>query len=125
MSILASGAMYVSRNPNLNPIMLVWIFAWLLYCDGTSLSGRLEEPIIVDGPLGEKMSYFVGSYIHDAAYTLLRDRFGLVSNSAKSDGDSIDNNNVVITGQSAGGLAMILHINWWGKHLGEMYISLA
>jgi len=113
--------MYVSRDPNVNPVMHDWNFAWLLYCDGTSLSGRLEEPIIVDGPLGEKSIYFAGSYIRDAAYTLLRDRFGLGSDSVNSDGDSNGNNNVVITGQSAGGLATILHINWWGKQLGEMY----
>ena len=28
---------------------------------------------------------------------------------------------MVITGESAGGLATILHINWWGDMLGEKY----
>lgn len=120
-SDLASGAPYVSRDSDVNPVMHDWNFAWLLYCDGTSLSGRADEPIVVDGPLGERPIYLTGSYIREAAYELLRDRFGLggASGGANSNNDGNDdsNHNVVIAGQSAGGLATMLHINWWGEQL--------
>ena len=106
---IAGWADYVSRDPVVNPVLYDWNFAWIMYCDGTSLAGRRDDVLELDGPVGKRDIYFRGSYIRDAVLTILQEEFGL--------GSSMNPSYVILAGQSAGGLAAFLHINWWAEQL--------
>ena len=76
--------------------MANWSFAFVHYCDGASYTGDLEEPVKVDGDL----VYYRGRRIRDAAVQYLLNVAGMA---AAED--------VVVSGTSAGGLAIYLNID--------------
>ena len=70
------------------------------YCDGGSYSGHLEHPIWVDDQ-GKVVIHLKGRYILDAIYDTLLTDFGMTY--AKE---------VIISGASAGGVAVYLHADY-------------
>ena len=91
-----------------NPVMHNYTFAILNYCDGSSGTSALEEPMegvcesIENTP--DKL-YFRGKYIKEAAFEQLVKR-GIMNAE-----------NVVIAGNSAGALAAQLHANFYKERL--------
>ena len=91
-----------------NPVMHNYTFAILNYCDGSSGTSALEEPMegvcesIENAP--DKL-YFRGKYIKEAAFEQLVKR-GIMNAE-----------NVVIAGNSAGALAAQLHANFYKERL--------
>jgi hypothetical protein len=87
---------FLSASAAENPAMANWSFAWVHYCDGASFTGDATEPKIVNGqPL-----WYRGRRIRDAVVRHLRDKEGM--------GGASD---VVVSGTSAGGLAVYLGLD--------------
>lgn len=86
------------RDPVANPLMHDWNMVSLVYCDGGSFSGR---NMTVETERGRQL-YFRGNYILEAVIDTLIKKHGL---SQASD--------LVVGGDSAGGLATYLHIDKW------------
>jgi len=76
-----------------NPALCEANFVYLVYCDGNSFAGGRADPLAINGSL----VYFRGKRILDAALSALG-AFGLDHATE-----------VLVTGDSAGGLATILH----------------
>ena len=84
----------------LNPMMYQWNTAIARYCDGSSWSSDLAEPVIITNANGENVKlYHRGYRILKAVYKDLYDNKGL--------NEATD---IVISGDSAGGLSVYLHI---------------
>ena len=94
------GKGYLTNIEKLNPMMYQWNRAILRYCDGSSYSSDLSEPVIITNEKGESIKlYHRGYRILKAFITDLYQNKGL---NAATD--------IVISGESAGGLAVYLHI---------------
>ena len=90
--------MFESTNST-NPKYYNWNKALVGYCDGASFSGTVKHAVKV--PEKNDAIHFKGSYILDAVYsTLLKTDYGL---NRASD--------IIISGISAGGLTVLLHID--------------
>jgi len=81
-----------------NPMMHDWNKVALIYCDGGSFSGK---NLTTTQRAGESL-YFLGGYILEAIMDTLLREHGLASAT-----------NVVVGGDSAGGLATYLHLDKW------------
>ena len=88
-----------SNDEVVNPNYHSWNKVVIGYCDGASFSGTLKHPVKV--PEHHDQVFFQGSYILDAVSdTLLKSNFGM---NRASD--------VIISGLSAGGLSVYLHLD--------------
>jgi photosystem II stability/assembly factor-like uncharacterized protein len=87
---------FLSSSPTLNPTMHNYSFAYVHYCDGASYTGDRDEPVQVQGDL----LYYRGRRIRDAVMEYLQGAGGMVGAE-----------DVVISGTSAGGLAIYLNID--------------
>lgn len=97
-----TNAWYMSVDPTVNPLMHDWNVAYLRYCDGGGFAGSIM------GPVSTYNIYFSGKFIWlEAQHTLLT-RFGL--NAAT---------NVVVGGDSAGGITVFWHLNDWCDAIGS------
>ena len=83
-----------SSDPAFNPTFAGFNVAYLYYCDGTSYSGNLSEPLVVNGTT----LHFRGFSILNAFIQHLQQHRNL--NSAS---------HVVLSGHSAGGLGTYMH----------------
>lgn len=86
------------NDPVTNPMMWNWTKVFLPYCDGGSLIGNLNDPVVV----GADTIYYRGARIREAVQDYLLTHAGL---SAASE--------VVLAGGSAGALATYLHADAW------------
>jgi hypothetical protein len=84
---------------SINPVAYNWNKVYLGYCDGASFSGHVPDPVSVNG--GKNKIHFKGRYILDAMYDTLINDLGMNNASA-----------VIISGTSAGGLAVYLHADY-------------
>ena len=95
----------LSYNSIENPLAYNWNKVFIPYCDGASFSGNIDEPVKSNETKGEV--YFRGKAILDAVYdTLLSSKFDM---SRASD--------VILSGSSAGGLAVMLHADTIAKKI--------
>jgi hypothetical protein len=76
--------------------------AYLVYCDGASFSGNNNTATVFNST----NVHFRGALVRQAMFDDLLNNRGL-SNASE----------VVISGSSAGGLAVFLHVDWWAKML--------
>lgn len=89
----------MSGDATVNPKFSSWSKAWLMYCDGASFAGDAEEASSGVDPSGERKTlYFRGRRHLGAMMEVLR-------------GEGLDSatRDVLLTGSSAGGLAVLLH----------------
>eukprot|EP01045_Picozoa_sp_COSAG04_P021879 COSAG04_NODE_2394_length_4214_cov_1.506197_5_plen_411_part_00 len=100
------GKSYLSTDPATNPSFWNWTMVYLRYCDGSSFSGRRTQPIQAAGQQGPRPIYHRGNYILRAIVSELLGSGGLASAS-----------HVVVSGDSAGGLATYLHAHQWRELL--------
>ena len=91
----------LSGNATVNPLLHNWNVAYLRYCDGGSFVGDAVAHD-TNGAL-----HFRGVAIREATHAALLANHGLAHASE-----------VVISGGSAGGLAVVLHADWWCDRLG-------
>ena len=94
------GANIYSSDCKLNPAFCSWSVAYLYYCDGTSFSGDHTEPMPVGDAAGSKV-YFRGRRILEAHIAHLLGPRGMAAATS-----------VVLSGHSAGGLAVYLHADY-------------
>lgn len=89
---------YFSLNKTLNPLMAAWNIIDLMYCDGSSQASDVEAPVQVAGyaPIFYRGARVLTASIESALAAGL---------SSATD--------VVISGCSAGGLSVYLHIDKW------------
>lgn len=91
---------YTGNSKEFNPELYDYSLIWLHYCDGASFSGKVEEPVTVDGtPI-----YFRGHYIKQAVFEWLKDNV-----------DFYNATDLVVSGCSSGSLATYINIDWY-KH---------
>ena len=93
----------LSPDPAVNPLFHDWAVAYLGYCDGGSYAGSVAEPVPV-GP-GSDVIFYRGRHILDAFVAKLLSA-GVASAS-----------DVILSGCSAGGLAVFLHADYVGSLL--------
>jgi hypothetical protein len=86
----------LSYNSIENPLTWNWNKVFVPYCDGASFSGDVDEPVNFQG----MDLYFKGYKILQAVYSHLL---------AYRDLDK--SSDVIISGSSAGGLAVFLHLD--------------
>ena len=48
MQLPSNSRQYFSMNPDINPLLYNWNFIYVIYCDGSSFSSNLTDPIIYD-----------------------------------------------------------------------------
>ncbi|QDZ20222.1 pectin acetylesterase [Chloropicon primus] len=92
-----------SADPKENPDFYNWNLVDVAYCDGASFSGNVAEPITVNG----EEIYFRGKNILEATVWHLKYGKGMTFAT-----------DVVLAGCSAGGLATLLHADWFETRLG-------
>lgn len=93
---------YFSKDPASNPLFYNWNIVQLKYCDGASFAGHVERPLVVGGtPV-----YFRGRLINEAFIREMVRRRNLK-----------EATDVVVSGCSAGGVAVYLHIDKWADAL--------
>lgn len=88
----------LSRDPLVNPITHNWNRVYIGYCDGGSYSGQLQDGLLVNGTT----LYFRGKYILSSIYDLLL---------SSSDFSMYKASEIIISGTSAGGLSVYLHVD--------------
>ena len=95
---------YLSNDPNVNPLSWDWNTVYIRYCDGASFSGNNDSEILTENgtPL-----YFKGFKNLNAVLDILRDEYGLLNAT-----------DVLLSGSSAGGLAVYLHTDHIASYLG-------
>ena len=84
-----------------NSLTFNWNHMFIGYCDGASYAGGVVDPVHVDGQSAETFVYYRGRYILDGLYDSFIQSRGM--SSAKK---------VIISGTSAGGLAVYLHADY-------------
>eukprot|EP00475_Leptophrys_vorax_P000640 TRINITY_DN10361_c0_g2_i1.p2 TRINITY_DN10361_c0_g2~~TRINITY_DN10361_c0_g2_i1.p2 ORF type:complete len:541 (-),score=149.97 TRINITY_DN10361_c0_g2_i1:47-1669(-) len=87
----------LSGNPQNNPSFYNWNVIVLQYCDGGFWAGNQQDPLNYSGSL----LYFRGKQILQASFEFL------YANLSLGDADE-----VIVTGCSAGGVAVFLHLDW-------------
>jgi hypothetical protein len=92
-----------NRDSNINPIAYDWNYIHIGYCDGGSFSGHVSDTVAVSSVDDTKL-YFKGRYIMDAVYETLLNPAGEFQMHQADE--------VIISGGSAGGLAVFLHADY-------------
>jgi hypothetical protein len=105
----------MSSNTTINPTFWEWNKVFIRYCDGASYSGQRFELA------GTNNLYFRGRHILDAILTNLVHVQGLgISKTFASPGIAAyasDKTEVMVSGCSAGGLAVYLHLDYIAEYL--------
>lgn len=98
----ADGGMrgLLSPFPNENPLTYNWNKVFIGYCDGGSFGGNVEKPVSVNKN-GKEEVFFKGKVILDAVYDSLLDKQ-----------DMKKATDVIVSGSSAGGLTVFMHIDY-------------
>lgn len=91
----------ISDDDATNPDLYNYNKLFLNYCDGGSYAGTVAEPIVV----GTQTIYYRGRYILDAVYSTL---FTMGLQNAET---------VVVSGCSAGGLAVYIHLDYIAERI--------
>jgi len=97
MPYLFTDAGYFSTDKTINSVMYNWNSVYMRYCDGTSYSSNLDEPVPVNGV----NLYFRGFRNVKALLEDLMNKYNFS-----------ESTQVVIGGCSAGGLASYLHVQY-------------
>jgi uncharacterized protein YuzB (UPF0349 family) len=87
---------FLSTDPAINPRFSEWNMVRFEYCDGASFAGYQEHPVLVN----DSLLYFRGASILQESINALKN-LGLDKASE-----------IIITGCSAGGLSVYLHLDW-------------
>lgn len=95
---------YFSSDPEENSLMHNWNMVMLAYCDGGSFSGDRQTPLVTDS--GEALHFRGAAILRAAQETLLGPEYGLA-----------EATDVVISGCSAGGLAVFMQCDRWAERL--------
>ena len=95
---------YLSNEAVINPLSWDWNTIYVRYCDGASFSGNNESEILTEN--GDPL-YFKGFKNLNAVLDVLRDEYAL-----------LDATDVLLTGSSAGGLAVYLHSDYIASYIG-------
>lgn len=95
-SLTLGDRAYFSTDPQVNPAFSDWTAVYIRYCDGGSFSGRRIVPT-------EDGLYSRGGFILEAVIKELRKEGAPLASAT----------DVVVAGASSGGLAAILHANFW------------
>jgi hypothetical protein len=90
----------LSNDSTLNPTFYNYSMVFMVYCDGASYSGNVEQPVVVNG----QTIYFRGHRILQGLFTDIFENQG-----AKGATD------LVLSGCSAGGLAVYHHCDEWAS----------
>jgi hypothetical protein len=93
---------FFSTDPEVNPDFNDWNMVRIQYCDGAFYAGDRVEPY----PHNGTDLYFRGRYIVEETLSTLLTQFNM------SAADQI-----IITGCSAGGIAVYLHLDWLRAHI--------
>ena len=96
------GGLY-STNPQVNPDFYNWNMVFVIYCDGSSFTGMREKPIYFK----DKPVYFRGKVILEA---IIED---LLSRGIR------DASDVLLSGSSAGSLAVLIHADFIKSKLNQ------
>eukprot|EP01083_Nonionella_stella_P188643 695803_1 len=91
---------FLGNDSSSNPLFYNWNRIYVRYCDGMSLAGDLTEPV-VDVRNSSRLMYYRGKRILDAVFESLLSDYGV--NQASD---------FVISGGSAGSLAVFIHTNY-------------
>jgi hypothetical protein len=94
---VGEGYGFLSSEPSVNPRLSEWTKVKVPYCDGAYFSGDRAEPQIYNG----KNLFFRGKQIVQETFKTLLSDFDL--------GNATE---IIITGCSAGGEAVFLHLDW-------------
>lgn len=93
---------FLDRNLEKNPTFGQFNQVIVPYCDGTSFTGNLKEPVRSKNGYGLPVHlYFRGKRILDAVFDTLLEKFGMH-----------EAEEILITGYSAGGLATLLYADY-------------
>ena len=94
-----------SRNQTDNPMMHNWNTVWMPYCDGASFSGSNATATV-----------HKGAPLHFRGFRILRAIIASLlagEQAGPAQAKLSDATDVVVSGESAGGLAAILHLDTW------------
>ena len=95
---------YLSNDPSANPLSWDWNSVYVRYCDGASFSGNNDSEVLTED--GDPL-YFKGFNNLNAVLDILRDEY-----------DLFDATDVLLTGNSAGGLAVYFHADYIASYIG-------
>eukprot|EP01084_Bolivina_argentea_P194448 333627_1 len=101
ININFKGKGYLTDNKQLNPMMYNWNTAILRYCDGSSYSSDLSEPIIITNNNGKQIK------LYHRGYQILQ---SFIKHLYYNKGLNMSTD-IIIAGESAGGLSVYLHID--------------
>lgn len=93
----------LSANCSVNPAFCNFNLIWMNYCDGNSYSGMRWDPVVYN----KTQLYFRGKYILNAMLDTMIAEGGATAT------------DVVLSGGSAGGLAVFLHSDYVAEYLQE------
>ncbi|CEM19426.1 unnamed protein product [Vitrella brassicaformis CCMP3155] len=106
---MEESSAYFNRDAKANPLFHDWNYVWIWYCDGSSYSSNLKDKVVYTKEDGQPVDlYFKG-------HGLLVDIFEDLLENQGMNGAT----DVVISGCSAGGLGVLLNVDWLGKLLPE------
>jgi len=94
------GSEFLSTDPNVNPFIHDWVAVFVMYCDGTSFTGNVIDPVSLGGDPKKNFTYH-GAWIRDA---IIED---LATNHALSLATD-----VAIGGCSSGGHTIYVNIDY-------------
>jgi len=94
------GSGILSNDPAQNPNFYNYSMVYMVYCDGASYSGNLEQPVVV----GSQTIYFRGHRILQGLFTDIFENQGAAGAT-----------DLVLSGCSAGGLATYHHCDEWAS----------
>jgi len=97
-----SSESFLSNDPMVNVPFWNWTRVFLRYCDGSSQTSDVSNPMAIEGPAPVSPIYYRGARVRAAQEAYLVASAGL--GTAKE---------VVIAGCSAGGLSTYLHVDKW------------
>jgi hypothetical protein len=102
--VYEGGRSILSQNPSLNPEFHNWNLVYIQYCDGGSYAGNVTDPVYAPG--SATPIYFRGFQNYLAVMDHLLTQQSLATSSE-----------ALLTGCSAGGLAVYHHCNRFAKQM--------
>eukprot|EP00588_Corethron_pennatum_P011358 CAMPEP_0194267132 /NCGR_PEP_ID=MMETSP0169-20130528/1769_1 /TAXON_ID=218684 /ORGANISM="Corethron pennatum, Strain L29A3" /LENGTH=471 /DNA_ID=CAMNT_0039007941 /DNA_START=64 /DNA_END=1479 /DNA_ORIENTATION=- len=115
----ANAEAYWSMDETVNPAVWDWTSVFIRYCDGASLSGLREEPIVISKNDGTETQIFSrGNFILQAIINELFSESSDDESPEKEDRNrkpSSVKQHLIVSGNSAGGLASFLHAHQFAE----------
>eukprot|EP01084_Bolivina_argentea_P110061 196586_1 len=102
--ITAVNSLVINSNKTQNPLLYNWNHVYVHYCDGSSFSSNLDQPILYK----TNKYFYRGKIILDAMFKDLINEHNLLNAT-----------NIIIAGSSSGALTVYLHANY----INNKYIS--